>query len=194
MGIWRMLYREARVILGFKPPAETPSQLCERLCGEVKGDIGGKKRPEGEDWFLEAKFEGREAKLLFEAAGMRAIIELSSSLEGGPLFLLVSPASQRELERGVERRQVTNGLFAEGKPAELDVMMDLWKALPTGTRGNLSSFVNKHKGELRYEDGLVRLTPEAVMLEGPSAKYNVKSVLQTLANLTGEMEKAWSAL
>jgi hypothetical protein len=189
-----MLYREARVILGFKPPAETPSQLCERLCGEVKGDIGGKKRPEGEDWFLEAKFEGREAKLLFEAAGMRAIIELSSSLEGGPLFLLVSPASQRELERGVERRQVTNGLFAEGKPAELDVMLDLWKALPTGTRGNLSSFVNKHKGELRYEDGLVRLTPEAVMLEGPSAKYNVKSVLQTLANLTGEMEKAWSAL
>lgn len=194
MGIFRTLYREARVILGFKPPAETASQMAERICGEVKGELGGKKSQHGEDWFLDAKFQGRETKILFEAEARRAVIQLASSLEGGPLFVLVSAQSERETPPGEERHAVTNGLFAQGAPRDVKVMSDLWKALPTGARGNLTSLVNKHRGELRYEDGLVRFEPETTMLDGPSAKYNVMSLLQTLHSLVTEMETAWSDL
>lgn len=194
MGIMRTLYREARSILGFSPPAENDTQLAERVCGELKGEIGGKKQQHGEDWFLDTKFQGRDVKILFEAAAHRAIIQVSSALEGGPLFLLVSGLSEQETPRGEEKKAVTSGLFAQGKPNDVAVMLDLWKALPTGTRGNLTSLVNKHKGELRYEDGLVRLTPETPTIDGPSAKYNVKSILQTMVTLTGEMEEAWSNL
>lgn len=194
MGFMRTLYREARSIIGLSPPPENDTQLAERVCGELKGEIGGKKQAHGEDWFLEATFQGREVKVLFEAATHRAIIQISSSLEGGPPFLLVSGQSEQETPRGEERKPVTNGLFAQGRSNDVAVMLDLWKALPTGTRGNLTSLVNKHKGELRYEDGLVRLTPETPTLDGPSAKYNVKSILQTMTTLTGEMEEAWSNL
>jgi len=194
MGIMRTLYREVRVILGFKPPPENESQLAERIAGEVKGDIGGKKAAHGDDWFLESKFQGRDVKILFEAASRRAVIQVSSTLEGGPLFVLVSGNSTRETPDGEERKPVTSGLFAQGPAREVAVMLDLWKALPTGTRGNITSLVNKHRGELRYEDGLVRLEPESFVLDGPSAKYNVKSLLQTIVTLTSEMETAWSNL
>lgn len=194
MGIMRTLYREARVILGFKPPAENESQLAERIAGEVKGDIGGKRTPQGEDWFLESKFQGRETKILFESAARRAIIQVSSTLEGGPLFVLVSGNSTRDIPDGEERKPVTSGVFAQGPARDVAVMLDLWKALPTGTRGNLTSLISKHRGELRYEDGLVRIEPETFLLDGPSAKYNVKSLLQTIVTLSGEMETAWSNL
>ena len=194
MGIMRSLYRELRETLGLKAPAENATQLAERICGELKSEIGGKKQQQDQDWMLESKFEGRDVKILFDAAGLTAVIEVGSSLEGGPLFVLVSEQSAREKPRGTERKPVASGVFAEGRPNDVSLMMDLWKALPTGARGNLTSLVGKYKGTVRYEDGAVRIEPETSLLEGPSAKYNVKSLLQTMTNLTGEMEKAWSNL
>lgn len=194
MGIWRVLYREIRLILGFSAPPETPSQLCERIAGELKGELGGKKSAQGEDWLLEGKFENRPLKVLFESGQRRAIIELGSTLEGGPLFMVVHQSSEHEQAPGTDRVAFTSGVFGEGSRAELGVMQDLWKALPTGTRGNLTSLLNRVKGTWRYEDGLVLMTPSAPSLDGPSAKYNVKSLIQTVANLTSEMEEAWSKL
>lgn len=192
MGIWRMLYRDARIILGFPPPPETPAQLAERICGEVKGELGGKKQQNGEDWILDTNFQGRATKLVFQAETGAVLIELASTLETGPTFVLVSGQSAREQEG--ERVAVASGLFAEGRRGELDVMQQLWKALSTGTRGNLTSLVNRVKGEFRYDDGLVRLTPEITSLSGPSAKYNVKSLLQSVYTLVTEVETAWSKL
>lgn len=194
MGLMRTLYREIRLILGFKAPPENDSQVAERVCGEVKGDVGGKKTQHGDDWMLESKFQGRELKVLFDAAGKRAVIQVTSTLEGGPLFVLVSQASQNEPERGEERKPVTGGLFAQGAGADVATMLELWKALPTGTRGNLTSLMAKHKAVFRYEDGVVRFEPESTLLDGPSAKYNVKSLLQSIVTLTGEMETAWANL
>lgn len=194
MGIWRTLYREIRLILGFSAPAETPSQLSERIAGELKGELGGKKGPYNDDWFLESKFENRALKVLLDAANRRAIIELASTLEAGPLFMLVHQHAEHEQPAGTERVALTSGLFAEGTKSELKVMQDLWKAMPTGTRGNLTSLLNRVKGTWRYEDGLVLMTPSTPSLDGPSAKYNVKSLIQTVANLTTEMEDAWSKL
>jgi hypothetical protein len=192
MGVWRMLYREARIILGFPPPPETPGQLAERICGEVKSELGGKKQQNGEDWILETNFQGRTTKLTFEAETGAVHIEIASTLETGPTFVLISGQSQREQDG--ERHAVASGLFVEGARSEIDLMQQLWKALSTGTRGNLTSLVNRVKGEFRYEDGLVRLTPEISSLSGPSAKYNVKSLLQSVLTLVGEVETAWSKL
>jgi hypothetical protein len=194
MGIWRTLYREIRLILGFSAPPETPSQLAERIAGELKSELGGKKGPHGEDWFLESKFSERAIKVLFDAAGRRAIIQVESSLAGGPLFMLVHQDAEHEQPAGTERVAVTGGIFAEGTRAEIKVMQDLWKALPTGTRGNTTSLLNRVKGTWRHEDGLVLMTPTAPNLDGPSAKYNVKSLIQTVVSLTAEMEEAWSKL
>lgn len=194
MGIWRTLYREIRLILGFSAPPETPSQLAERIAGELKGELGGKKGPHGDDWFLDSKFSGRAIKVLFDSEGRRAIIQVESSLEGGPLFMLVHQEAEHEQAAGTERLAVTGGIFAEGSKAEIKVMQDLWKGLPTGTRGNVTSLLNRVKGTWRYEDGLVLMTPTAPNLDGPSAKYNVKSLIQTVVSLTAEMEEAWSKL
>jgi len=194
MGIMRTLYREVRLILGFSAPPETDTQIAERIASEVKGDIGGKKSASGEDWVLDAKFQGRETKILFDGAGRRVVIQIQSTLEGGPLFVIVAGNAERETPDGETRKPVTSGLNAQGPARDVEVMLDLWKALPTGARGNLSSLLAKHRAEFRYEDGLVRFDPEAQQLDGPSAKYNVKSLLQTLYNLTLEMEKAWADL
>lgn len=194
MAIWRMLYREIRLILGFSAPAETPTQLAERLAGELKGELGGKKAAHGENWYVDTKFDGRSLKVLLDSESRCAIIEISSTLEGGPLFMLVNSASSHEQADATERLAVTSGLFAEGTKGEIKVMQDLWKALPTGTRGNLTSLLNRVKGTWRYEDGLVLLTPTAPSLDGPSAKYNVKSLVQTVVTLTSEMEEAWAKL
>lgn len=194
MGIFHTLYREARLILGFKAPPETASQMSERIAGEVKGDIGGKKSQHGDDWFLESNHQGRETKILFQGESRRVVIQIASSLENGPPFVLVAGASERETPDGEQRKPVTNGLFAQGKARDVAQMLELWKALPTGTRGNLTSLMGKHKGELRFEDGLIRLDSELNVLEGPSAKYNVTSTLTTLRNIATEMETAWSEL
>jgi len=192
MGFWRMLYREARIILGFPPPLETPTQLAERICGEVKGELGGKKSQHGEDWLLETTFQDRATKVLFQAETGAVIIEVASTLETGPTFVLVSSQSERP-EQG-ERHAVASGIFVEGPRKDLDLMQQLWKALSTGTRGNLTSLVNRMKGEFRYEDGLIRLVPEVTSLSGPSAKYNVKSLMQSVYNMVVEIETAWSKL
>ncbi len=194
MGIWRTLYREGRLILGLSAPAELDTHIAERVAGELKGDIGGKRSQHGEDWFLESKFEGREVKTLCVAAGRRVIIQVASTLETGPLFVLVSGNSERETPAGEKREAVTGGIFAQGPARDVHGMVDLWKALPTGARGNITSLMNKHKGEFRYEDGFVRIESETPLLEGPSAKYNVKSLLQSMVNVTGEIEAAWSKL
>ena len=90
MGIFRTLYREARDLVGLKPPAENETQLAERVCGEIKGEIGGKKTKQGDDWMLESTYDGRKIYLLFEAAEVRSILVVESELEGGPSWTVTS--------------------------------------------------------------------------------------------------------
>ena len=196
MGILRTLYREARDLVGLKPPAENAAQLAERICGEIKGELGGKKAKQGEDWTLETVYTERKVHLLFEAAEMRAVLAVTSALEGGPTWTVTSDPKEgkEETPDGVERTYVASGLYVEGTAAEVKLQVDMWKALPTGTRGNLGSFVQKHFGQLTYEDETFRYTPSQPTLGGASAKYNVKNQIQTLVRMVGEIEKAWQSL
>lgn len=196
MGIFRTLYREARDILGFKPPPENETQLAERVCGEVKSELNGKKTQVGDDWQLVTQQGGREVELLFEAAGARALITIKSTLEGGPAFVLYhDPSGGKEAApKGMVRINVAGGVFVEGTRADAQTQEQLWKALPTGTRANASGLVTKTKGVFGYEDGAFKFQPETPSLQGPSAKYNVKSQLTTLLKLVDEIEDAWNAL
>ncbi len=196
MGILRTLYREARDLVGLKPPAENAAQLAERVCAEVKGELGGKKAKQGEDWTLETMHAERKVHVLFESAAMRTIVAVPSELEGGPTWTITNDPKEgkEETPDGVERNYVASGVYVQGTAREVKLQVDMWKALPTGTRGNLGSFVQKHFGELTYEDETFRYTPSQPTLEGTGPKYNVKSQIQTMVRLVGEIEKAWKSL
>lgn len=194
MGFIRKMYREARDILGMKPPPENATQRAERVCDEVKSEIGGKKAQHDEDYFLTSKYQGRETKILFEAESGRAVIQIASELEGGPLFVVVSEQSEAEVPAGAKREKVASGVFAQGPARDVKLMVDLWKALPTGTRGNITSTLARSRGSLSYEDGVVRLEPETETMEGLSAKSNVLNLVKAIYNMTAEMEEAWSQL
>lgn len=196
MGIFRTLYREARDLVGLKPPAENAAQLVERVCGEVKAEIGGKKTKQGDDWMLETTFLERKVYLLFEAADLRAIVVVGSELEGGPTWTVTADpkGGKEETPDGVERTYVASGLYVQGTAREVKEQAEMWKVLPTGTRGNLGAFILKHFGELTYEEEKFRYTPSQPTLEGGSVKYNIKNQIQTLIRLAGEIEKAWQNL
>ncbi len=196
MGFFRNLYREARDIVGLKPPAENETQLAERICGEVKSELGGKKTQEGEDWKLTTNQGGRNVEIIFEAAGARANFIIASELEGGPTFILYhDPSGGKEpAPKGMTRINVAGGVFVEGTKAEAQTQEQMWKALSTGTRANASGIVTKYKGTFGYEDSAFKFGPEVQTLVGPSAKYNVKMQLTTLLQLCTDIEKAWNAL
>lgn len=196
MGIFRTLYREARDLVGLKPPVDNAAQLAERVCGEVKGELGGKKAKQGEDWTLELVHAERKVHVLFEVDGLRTIVVVPSELEGGPTWTITSDPKEgkEEAPDDVERSYVASGVYVQGTASEVKLHVDMWKALPTGTRGNLSSFVQKHFGELTYEDEQFRFTPGQPTLNGTGPKYNVKSQIQTMVRLVGEIEKAWQSL
>jgi hypothetical protein len=196
MGFFRNLYREARDIIGLKPPAENETQLAERVCDEVRGEIGGKKTKAGDDWLLKLDHEGRSVEILFEAAGTRALFTISSELEGGPAFVLYhDPSGGKEAApKGLVRINVAGGVFVEGEKADVQLQEKMWKALPTGTRANLSGLLTRHKGAFGYEDASFKFGPETPTLNGPSAKYNVKTLLTTLVKSVDEIETAWNAL
>ena len=196
MGIFRTLYREGRDLLGLKPPPENQAQLAERLAGELKGELGGKKTKQGEDWMLETTYQERKVYLLFEAVESRAIVVVESELEGGPSWTVTSDpkAGKEETPDGMERGYVASGVFVQGTAREVKQQTEMWKVLPTGTRGNIGSFVQRHFGELVFEEGKFRYTPTVPTLEGNSAKYTVKSQIQTLVKIVAEVEKAWQNL
>jgi len=196
MGFFRNLYREARDVLGMKPPAENETQLAERICGEVKSELGGKKTQDGQDWKLTIQQGGRDVEIVFDAAGQRALFTLSSSLEGGPTFIVhFDPSGGKDpAPRGAVRIKIGGAIFLEGPRGEAETQEQMWKALPTGTRANLSGLVTKYQGPFGYDESAFRFAPEATTLVGPSAKYTVKMQLTSLLALCNEIETAWNAL
>lgn len=194
MGLWRTLYRETRLILGFSAPAETPNQFAERIAGEVKSELGGKLRADGEDWVLESQLEGRPVKLTFHSEAACVSLQVGSELDGGPDFTLIHQDWDYEPEPHCQRKPVAGALSVEAKPSDLAMAETLFKSLPTGTRGNLTSLLSRHKGCFNYRNGLFQLLPNTVNLEGPSAHYNTKSFVITTLNLIAEVETAWSQL
>ncbi|MCC6621623.1 MAG: hypothetical protein IT385_10240 [Deltaproteobacteria bacterium] len=196
MGIFRKLYREARDILGMKPPAENETQLAERVCDEVKSELGGKKTQEGEDWKLVTNQGGRSVEIVFDAAGARALFSIPSNLEDGPTFIVHFDASggKDPAPRGAVRIKIGSSIFLEGPKGEAETQEQMWKALPTGTRANLSGLVTKYQGPFGYDESTFRFAPETQTLVGPSAKYNVKMQLTSLLKLCDEIETAWNAL
>ena len=196
MGIFRNLYREARDILGLKPPAENETQLAERICDEVKSELGGKKSQDGQDWKLTTNQGGRSVEITFEAAGARALFTVGSTLEEGPTFVLFhDPSGGKEpAPKGRVRINVAGGIYVEGDKAEAQTQEQMWKALSTGTRANLTGLVTKTKGAFGYDESAFKFMPETQTLVGPSAKYNVKTHLTALLQLAGEIETAWNAL
>ena len=194
MGFFRMLYREARDILGLKPPPENENQRAERICDEVKGDLGGKKTKTGDNWTLTTAIEGRGVVIVFESAGNRALITVASELGDGPHFLLVTDAGN-STPPGRHRRTVGTALYLDAPDTTtLNTFETMWKALPTGTRGNLSSLLSKNSASLAFDGTTFAFTPEVALFVNPGARGNVRSQATTLARLVGEIEQAWQAL
>lgn len=194
MGFFRTLYREARDILGMKPPPENDAQRAERICDEVKGDMGGRKAKQGDDFILTTSAEGRGVVIRFDPAGSRALISVASEIGDGPRFRLVVDASESS-PPGRHRRAVGTSLFIEAPdPATLDTFDALWKSLPTGTRGNLSAMLQKSNASFHFDGDAFHFTPDVAVLGAPGAKSQIRTQATMLARLVTETERAWQAL
>jgi len=194
MGLFRTLYREIRDILGMKPPPENDAQRTERICGEARGDLGGKRAPAEGGWTLTTALEGRGLRIFFEIEGGRALMEVDSELGPGPAFTLVVDSTD-SVPPGHHRRQVGTSLYLDATDeAALETFDQMWKALPTGTRGNLTSLLQKSSGTLRYREGAFSFIPEVALLTAPGARSQVRTQAMSLGRLVSEMEQTWSQL
>jgi hypothetical protein len=198
MGFWRTIYREARDVLGLPPPSETADQLAERIRDEVAGDLGGRKSRDGEGegavWVLTTALDDREVTLTFRPASLSVVYQVASTLGGGPAFCLVAETHSGASDEAT-RKAIGTGLNLEAPDAaELATLELLWKTLPTGTRGNLTSLVQRLVGRFTFEDDLFRLDTEAASLTASGAASQIRSQARSLSRLVGEIEQAWSAL
>jgi hypothetical protein len=198
MGFWRTLYREAREVIGLPPPAETDDQRAERIRDEVAGDLGGQKSREGEPddgrWILRTELEGRAVTLTFSGAGHRVHYRVASTLGGGPPFRLVAE-SHSEATPGGPRKSVGTAINLEADDAAtLGTLELLWKALPTGTRGNLTSLTTRLVGRFTFNDDDFTLSAEAESIIASGAASQIRSQARTLARLVCEIEQAWANL
>jgi hypothetical protein len=198
MGFWRTVYREARDVLGLPPPVETAVQLAERIRDEVAGDLGGLKSRAGEGsdvpWVLTTELEGREVVLTCHPDGLRVSWRIASTLGGGPPFRLVAE-THSAADPASARKAIGTGLNLEADDADaLGTEEMLWKALPTGTRGNLTSLIQRLVGRFTFEDDFFLLDTEAEFLASSGAASQLRSQTRTIARLVGEVEQAWSAL
>ncbi|TNF37648.1 MAG: hypothetical protein EP329_02585 [Deltaproteobacteria bacterium] len=193
MGFFRTLYRETRDILGMKPPAENATQRAERLCGELKNDLGGKRTKDGDDYTLDTVVGERETSLLFEADAGRACVAMVVGVNDQLQWALHrDPLEGAEASpRGVERIYVGTALYVEGRGREATRAEALWKQLPTGARGVVSQLVGKAGGTLELDGGVARYTPELETLDGKSARYTIKNHVQALQKIVEGMESAW---
>lgn len=186
MGIFRSLYRELRDIAGLKPPPENATQLAERVCGELKGDLGGKREKQGENYLLSTTYDGRETRILCEAESGRAIIALMTGLEAEIAFSVTTTPEQSATV------QVASGLFVEGAGQRAaDQQAELWKALPTGARGVSSQVLKQFGGQISFEDGALNFLPDKATLQDKSARYTIKMQLQSLVKICAGMEEGW---
>ena len=194
MGFFRTMYRELRDILGLSPPPENGTQRAARLCGELKGELGGKRQKSADNYALITAYGGRELTMLFEAEPSRARLAMASELDPGIVFYVQRDplAGPSPAGRGVQRSYVATGVFLEAAdPRALAAIEAQWKALPTGARGLIPQILQKNGGDLEVDGGVVRYTPEAATLEDKSAKYSLKSQLQTLQKIIEGMESGW---
>jgi len=194
MGIFRTLYREARDILGLKPPPENGTQRAERMCGEVKNDFPGKKAQDGDNYVLSTTVDGRETTLLFEAEPSRARVAMVAAVDEALTWAVERDplAGAEPVPAGTQRTYVASGIYAEGPAKEVARLEALWKQLPTGARGLVSQLVGKMGGRLEVEGAVVTFTPEVETLDGKSARYTVRSHVQSLKQIVEGMESGWA--
>lgn len=194
MGLFRSLYREVREIIGLKPPPENGTQLAERLCGELKTELGGKKGKEGDNYTLDTVVADRETTLLFEAEPSRACIAMVVGVDEGISWAVTrDPLAGAEApDGGVERIYVATALYVEGTGRAAAQAEAAWKKLPTGTRGVISQVVGKAGGQLEVDGAVVRYTPEVETLLDKSARYTVKNHIQAVQKVVEGMESGWA--
>ncbi|MCA9518181.1 MAG: hypothetical protein KC635_24755 [Myxococcales bacterium] len=186
MGIFRTLYRELRDIAGLKPPPENETQLAERVCGELKGDLGGKREKQGDNYLLSSTYDGREVKILCEAESGRAIVAMMTGIEAEIAFAVTTTPEERA------QVQVASGIFTEGaQQRAAEQQAELWKALPTGARGVASQILKSFGGRIFFEDGALNFIPEKATLQDKSARYTIKMQLQSLVKICVGMEEGW---
>jgi len=193
MGFFRTLYREARDILGMKPPAENATQRAERLCGELKGDYFGKKAKHGDDYTLDTVIDEREVSLLFEAEAGRACVAMVAEIDPDLRWTVHrDPLEGADAcPSGIDRIYVATELYVEGRGREAAEAEALWKKLPTGARGVISQLVGRAGGELEVEGGVARYSPELETLDGKSARYTIRNHVQAMQKIVEGMESGW---
>jgi hypothetical protein len=119
---------------------------------------------------------------------------VASTLGGGPPFRLVAE-SHSEATPDSPRKSVGTAINLEADDtATLGTLEVLWKALPTGTRGNLTSLITRLVGRFTFNDDDFTLSAEAESIIASGAASQIRSQARTLARLVGEIEQAWSAL
>ncbi|PKN58958.1 MAG: hypothetical protein CVU56_03175 [Deltaproteobacteria bacterium HGW-Deltaproteobacteria-14] len=192
--MFRTLYREVREIIGLKPPPENGTQLAERLCGELKNELGGKKGKDGDNYTLDTVVGERETTLLFEAEPSRACVAMVVAIDEGISWTVSrDPLGGAEApDAGVERIYVATGLYVEGTGRAVAQAEAAWKQLPTGARGVISQLVGKAGGQLEVDGAVVRYTPELETLLDKSARYTVKNHLQAIQKVIEGMESGWA--
>lgn len=194
MGFFRTLYREARDILGLKPPPENATQRAERVCGEVRADLGGKREKRDDDYILTTRFKDRDVTILFEAESGRARIALAAPSAAGVTWAVARERLDGDDEPGPHRATVGTKLYVEGTSArDLAEREARWKALPTGARGVIAQLLQRSGGALELDgDGTLTYTPEAETLADKSAKYTIKGQVPTLVQVVEGIEAAWT--
>lgn len=194
MGFLRTLYREVRDIIGMSPPPENDTQRAERVCGEIKDQIGGKRAKQGDDYTLATNVDGRDVRVLFEAAGSRAIIEVGTALPADREWFVEADA----LDPGsapapsAHRTSVASGVYVAGDTErEAERALALWKQLPTGARGVFGPLMGKARGRVEVEGPVLRYVPEGPTLADKSAKYAIKTQIQQLTKIADGVEQSW---
>lgn len=193
MGFFRTLYREARDILGLKPPPENATQRAERVCGEVRTDLGGKREKREDDYILNTRFQDRDVTIMFEAEAGHARIAVAAASPEGVTWAVARDRLDGEDAPGPHRATVGTKLYIEGTSArDLADREARWKALPTGARGVIAQLLQKSGGVLELDGGVLAYTPEAETIADKSAKYTIKGQVTILAQVVEAIESAWS--
>ena len=194
MGFFRTLYREARDILGLKPPPENATQRAERVCGEVRTDLGGKREKRDDDYILNTRFKDRDVTVLFDAEAGRARIAVAAPSTAGVTWAVARDSLTGDDAPGPHRATVGTKLYIEGISArDLAEREARWKTLPTGARGVIAQLLQKSGGVLELDgDGVLTFTPEAETLADKSAKYTIKGQVTILVQVVEGIEDGWS--
>ncbi len=169
MGIWRVLYEEARDVLGMEPPPENPEQRAARVARELREVLKGTATQRDGAWFVGGEYSGLQAQLMLEAALDRASIGLLTERAGLPDWSL--------------RAQDAQGGRADEEPR--------YKALGLSAQSDLRKLLEHSGGEVSFHEGRLEYTPEAPNMTDRKAKDVLRRQLGWLASVARAIDKGW---